>query len=70
LYVNSLAPEGTKHSVFVYLPDGYGWQSKNGKIYEYNPNYFIRQTGPNLVRIDLQFDKTGQVNWEIKFHLY
>ncbi|MFN8256128.1 MAG: glycoside hydrolase family 36 protein [Bacteroidales bacterium] len=70
LIVKSLAPAGTSHSVFVYLPDGYGWQSKNGKIYEYNPNYSIRQTEPNLVRVDLKFDETGQVNWQLKFFFY
>ena len=65
LTANSVGPVGSAHSIFVYLPDGYGWQPRDSKIYETNPLYSIRQTEPNILRVDLQFTETTSVIWDI-----
>jgi hypothetical protein len=70
LKATSEAPESSMHSVFVYLPDGYGWQPRDTKIYEYNPLYNIRQTEPNVLRVDLHFNKTTRIEWEVKVQKY
>jgi hypothetical protein len=67
LSATSVAPEGSAHSVFVYLPEGYDWQPRDSRIYEYNPYYTIRQTEPSLLRVDLHFDKARQIDWQIRF---
>ena len=67
LTATSLAPEGSSHSVFVYLPGEYGWQPRGGKIYEIHPQYAIRQTEPQLLRVDLHFENTTFIDWEITF---
>ncbi len=70
LTATSLGSEGSAHSVFVYLPDGYVWQPRDSKIYETNPLYSIRQTDPNLLRIDLQFTQTTRIEWKITVQKY
>ncbi|HCE56776.1 MAG TPA: hypothetical protein DER09_03005 [Prolixibacteraceae bacterium] len=70
LTATSLGPEDSAHSVFVYLPDGYGWQPRDSKIYEINPLYSVRQTDPNLLRIDLQFTNSTTIDWKITVQKY
>ena len=70
LTATSVGAEGSAHSVFVYLPDGYGWQPRDSKIYEINPLYSVRQTETNLLRIDLQFTNTTQIEWKITVQKY
>jgi hypothetical protein len=70
LTATSVGPKGSAHSVFVYLPDGYGWQPRDSKIYEINPQYSVRQTETNLLRIDLQFNNTTQIDWKITMQKY
>jgi hypothetical protein len=70
LTATSVGPVGSAHSIFVYLPDGYGWQPRDSKIYEINPFYSVRQTETNLLRIDLQFTNTTTVEWKITVQKY
>jgi len=70
LTATSVGPVGSAHSVFVYLPDGYGWQPRDSKIYEINPLYSVRQTETNLLRIDLQFTNTTIIDWKIMVQKY
>ncbi|MFZ5518022.1 MAG: alpha-galactosidase [Candidatus Zhuqueibacterota bacterium] len=67
LHGTSISPEGSSHSVYVYLPAMYDWFPGNGKIYEYNKNYAIRRVENNVLRIDLQFAGTDTVEWAVNF---
>jgi hypothetical protein len=67
LSVTSVASEGSSHSVFVFLPDGYWWHPRDSKIYEFNQGYTVRQTEHNILRVDIFFENTEKVDWQIGF---
>ncbi len=67
LYGISNSPEGSSHSIFVYVPDGYNWSPENGKIYEYHQHYTIRKIEDNIIRVDVFFNYKYSIEWEIQF---
>jgi len=67
LTVISQSPLGSRHSVFVYIPENYNWQPMNSKVYEDRQNFSIRKVEQNILRIDVSFENSNDVKWEIQF---
>jgi hypothetical protein len=67
LHGTSVSPEGSMHSIFVYMPEGYSWSPHNGKIFEYNKHYTIRKVEDHILRIDVMFTDTQTIDWKINF---
>ena len=67
LSARSVSPPGTSHSVYVYLPDGYGWAPADRKVFEYQTNYTIRRVDENILRVDVFFNDTNVIDWIINF---
>jgi hypothetical protein len=70
LTVTSTGPANSKHSVYVYIPEGYDWSPQGGKIYAFNKNITMRKTEDHILRIDLEFDTTGKILWSTRFDRY
>lgn len=64
----SIAPRGTKHSVFIYIPETYYWQPQDSRIYELNEQYSARMVSNNILRIDVSFNKAEMTSWKIHFN--
>ena len=63
----SLGPEGSSHSVIVYIPDSYKWSPKQTKLYDDFENYTIKKTDYNILRIYLNFNNTTRIKWRVEF---
>jgi alpha-galactosidase len=69
LSVVSQSPIGSSHSVFVYIPEAFDWEPLNSKIYDYRQNFTIRKVEQNILRIDINFENSEEVKWQIQFKL-
>lgn len=64
----SVGPEGSSHSVYVYIPDKFSWSPKSHKMFESHDNYLLKMADDNILRMDLFFGNTGKINWIIYFN--
>jgi hypothetical protein len=67
LYGTSLGPEGSTHSVIVYVPDNYQWSPHQNKLYDDFENYIIKMVDQNILRIQLKFENSEKINWKVIF---
>ena len=63
----SVGPKGSSHSVMIYIPDTYDWSPKQNKLYDDFENYSVKKVDKNILRIDLNFEKTTKINWNVVF---
>ena len=63
----SKGPIGSKHSVFIYVPEGFIWNSAPGKLFREFGNYTVKYTDKQILRIDLDFSETESIEWKIDF---
>jgi hypothetical protein len=63
----SVSPEGSSHSIFIYLPPSFRWNPGETKIYSYYGNFTARKTEENILRVDLLFENTESITWKIEF---
>jgi hypothetical protein len=68
LHVVSTGPEGSMHSVFIYIPDGFNWSPENGSIYSVYDNFTVRKVEENVMRVDLMFRENNKISWSLKFN--
>jgi hypothetical protein len=61
----SLGPSGTVHSVFLYLPDKHPWVQADPFLFYDFPGYTLKIMEENILRVQVRFDKTGRVPWEV-----
>ena len=62
----SLGPAGTSHRVFVYLPGEHPWVQEPAFFFHDYPGYTVKVMEPHIVRVQVRFDGTGRVAWEVK----
>jgi hypothetical protein len=63
----SHGPAGSKHSLYIYVPEGYNWNPAPGKLFRDFGEYAVKFTDNQILRIDLDFDDKEQVNWLVEF---
>jgi len=63
----SVSPEGSSHSIFIYLPPSFSWDPGETKIYKNYSTYTARKTEENILRVDLMFENTQSSTWKIEF---
>jgi hypothetical protein len=63
----SQGPAGSKHSLFIYVPEGYTWNPEPGRLFRDFGKYAVKYTDNQILRIDLDFADTQSINWTIGF---
>lgn len=63
----SQGPVGTKQSIFVYVPEGFIWNSAPGKLFRDFGSYALKYADKQIIRIDFDFSETESINWKIDF---
>jgi hypothetical protein len=63
----SYGPTGSKHSVYIYVPEGYNWNPAPGKLFRDFGKYAAKYTDNQILRVDLNFDETESINWSLEF---
>ena len=58
---------GSKHSLYIYVPEGYNWNPAPGKLFRNFGEYAVKFTDNQILRIDLDFDDKEKVNWLVEF---
>ena len=64
----SLGAPDSRHSLAVYVPEGYNWPVGAGfKRFRDSSGYSVKRIEPRLLRVHVSFDKGERVRWEVKF---
>ncbi|HSO86333.1 MAG TPA: glycoside hydrolase family 36 protein [Draconibacterium sp.] len=63
----SKGPVGSKHSVFIYVPEGFIWNPAPGRLFRDFGKYAVKSTDNQILRIDLDFSETESIDWKVDF---
>jgi hypothetical protein len=62
----STGPLNTSHNVFVYVPEPHPWTWSGSGLFQDHDSYSLKLVDNNIIRVHVNFEKSGQVRWEIK----
>lgn len=65
---NSSGPLNTSHNVFVYVPGEHSWTWEGSAWYRDHDSYSLKLVDKNIIQVNVRFEKTNQVKWEIKMN--
>lgn len=63
----SLGPTGSKHSLFIHVPESFNWNPAPGKLFRDFGKYAVKFTANQILRIDLDFEETESIHWSVEF---
>jgi hypothetical protein len=63
----STGPLNTAHNVFVYVPGDHPWTWGGYVLFRDYGSYSLKLVDANIIRVRVDFSKSEQVNWEIKY---
>jgi len=63
----SIGPIGSKHSLFIFVPEGFNWNPAPGKLFRDFGKYAVKFTDNQILRIDLDFADSELINWTVEF---
>ena len=61
----SLGPPGTAHHVFVHLPEPHPWRQTRPFFFQDFPGYTLKMMSDHIIRVRVQFDRSGRVPWQV-----
>jgi len=62
----SQGPLNTSHNVFVYVPQPHPWTWSGSGLFQDHDAYSLKLVDNNIIRVHVMFEKSDQVQWEIK----
>ena len=63
----SFSPKGSRHSVYIYVPENFYWVPANGVIYEDSENIRVRSVNQRILRMDIDFKNSDTMSWQVSF---
>ncbi|MFI5187920.1 MAG: alpha-galactosidase [Chitinophagales bacterium] len=63
----STGPLNTSHNVYVYIPKAHPWTWGGSALFHDYNSYSLRLADTNIIQAHVRFEKSEQVNWEIKY---
>jgi alpha-galactosidase len=63
----STGPFNTSHNVFVYIPGEHPWTWGGYVLFRDYDSYSLKLVHNNIIQVHVRFEKSEQVNWEIKY---
>jgi hypothetical protein len=66
----SSGPLKSSHSVLVYLPEPHPWSQGGHILYKDYDSFNLKMVDDNIIKINLHFDKSEQIEWKINIYEY
>lgn len=61
----SLGPPATAHHLFIHLPKPHPWRQTRPFFFHDFPGYTLKMMGDHILRVRVQFDRSGRVAWQV-----
>lgn len=55
----------SSYNVYIYIPDPHPWKQGNIALYHDFPEYTLKMTDNNILRMHLRFEKSSRISWSI-----